>query len=336
MKKIEGCYFVANVAQWKQNFLHTYLTELGATNVEFVSRYADKYVIRNQFCGHRNYQLIVWGAQTPPAIARLAKTKKRDVWHLEDGFLRSKGLGADHIHPSSLILDRSDGIYYRSDKPSSLENYLATHKFTEAERGRAAHYIRKITASNLTKYNIGEKNSGYTISETAKNVIIFGQCEDDQSILFGSPKVRTNCQLIEKVLIDFPNSNIYFRPHPDVTAGLRRRLSDETQYQDRITIMSGSFPIWSNIQKFEVVCVMTSLAGFEALLRGRKVRTYGSPFYAGWGLTNDFLPCPRRNRNLSLEEVFFGAYIYAPDYIDSRTGKLSDIDKVISALVTAE
>ena len=47
---------------------------------------------------------------------------------------------------------------------------------------------------------------------------------------------------------------------------------------------------------------MTSLMGFEALLRGIPVTTLGTPFYAGWGLTTDLGPIPKLQKleNLSL------------------------------------
>jgi capsular polysaccharide export protein len=67
------------------------------------------------------------------------------------------------------------------------------------------------------------------------------------------------------------------------------------------------------------VHVMTSLAGFEALLRGKKVFCYGLPFYAGWGLTSDAVPHPRRTRRLTLDELVAGALIEYPLYF-SRTG----------------
>ncbi len=50
------------------------------------------------------------------------------------------------------------------------------------------------------------------------------------------------------------------------------------------------------------VHVLTSLAGFEALQRSKRVVTYGQPFYAGWGLTDDAYPVTRRARKLSLDE----------------------------------
>jgi capsular polysaccharide export protein len=65
---------------------------------------------------------------------------------------------------------------------------------------------------------------------------------------------------------------------------------------------------------------LTSLAGFEALLRGKPVTVHGQPFYAGWGLTTDLAPIPRRRRRLDLEELVAGVLIAYPRYIDPRTG----------------
>jgi capsular polysaccharide export protein len=62
------------------------------------------------------------------------------------------------------------------------------------------------------------------------------------------------------------------------------------------------------------------LSGFEALLRGRRVVTHGRPFYAGWGLTEDRDPPPRRGRRLSLDELVAAALILYPRYRDPVTG----------------
>ena len=61
---------------------------------------------------------------------------------------------------------------------------------------------------------------------------------------------------------------------------------------------------------------MTSLVGFEALLRGLPVVTYGQPFYAGWGLTRDHAPLARRTRRLSLDELVAGALLRYPRYVN--------------------
>jgi capsular polysaccharide export protein len=63
-----------------------------------------------------------------------------------------------------------------------------------------------------------------------------------------------------------------------------------------------------------------SLAGFEALLRGLRVVTWGRPFYAGWGLTEDRDPPPRRGRALDLDALVAAALILYPRYLDPVTG----------------
>ena len=69
----------------------------------------------------------------------------------------------------------------------------------------------------------------------------------------------------------------------------------------------------------EVHC-LSSLAGFEALLRGLRVVTWGRPFYAGWGLTEDHDPPPRRGRPLTLDALVAGALILHLRCIDPLTG----------------
>jgi capsular polysaccharide export protein len=82
----------------------------------------------------------------------------------------------------------------------------------------------------------------------------------------------------------------------------------------------------------DAVHVLTSLAGFEALLRGREVYTWGLPFYAGWGLTHDRLSCARRNRNLTLDELVHASLIAYPRYVSRRSGLFMDAEEAIEEL----
>ena len=69
----------------------------------------------------------------------------------------------------------------------------------------------------------------------------------------------------------------------------------------------------------EEVHTLTSLTGFEALLRGLSVTCWGQPFYAGWGLTRDQAPLPRRVRRLTLDHMVAGALLLYPRYQDPVT-----------------
>jgi capsular polysaccharide export protein len=72
------------------------------------------------------------------------------------------------------------------------------------------------------------------------------------------------------------------------------------------------------------VITMTSLLGFEALLRGKPVTCHGMPFYAGWGVTNDRMRCERRSRPRAIDEILAAAYLRYARYVDPATrGEIS-------------
>lgn len=334
-KPVTGHYFVCNATAWKHVFLEKLLLQMGAEGVHFVDRNSNISTIRAQFIGHRDAIIIIWGTVEPAALLSLAQKRSFPIWRMEDGFIRSRGLGAHHIPPRSLIFDRSDSFYFMAEKASEMETYLATHNFSSQERETARQMIDKIIEHRLTKYNLRESTPPPIKNQEGQNILVFGQCEDDQSIIFGSPKIKLNTDLLEQVMADFPEADIYFRPHPDVTAGLRPRLSDERTLGDKITILDGPLDIWGHLDSFNSVCVLTSLAGFEALLRGKTVHTYGLPFYAGWNLTEDWLTCERRGRSLQLEDAFYAAYIAAPVYFDPETGAQQSLEQTIDYLKTS-
>src|SRR5207344_2221770 len=111
--------------------------------------------------------------------------------------------------------------------------------------------------------------------------------------------VRGNLDLLARVRADNPDAHIIYKPHPDVEAGHRTgRVSrqDALHHADAY-VADASIPALFEV--VDEVCTLTSLAGFEALLRGLPVTTYGLPFYAGWGLTTHLGPAsPRRQRKL--------------------------------------
>ncbi len=330
--RFHNTFFVSNVSEWKRDIITELLVAAGAGSVRYLDPDIGRAELEDLFRGQHNPTIAIWGMNETPALVAYGEEHGVPIWRIEDGFIRSKGLGARHIPPASLMIDKSGGLYFRSDVPSELETFLTQHSFTEAERTEARIYMDRILERKITKYNLRETGETYSVDPAGSNVLVFGQCEDDNSILYGSPVVKLNTDLIERALAEFPDAAIYFRPHPDVTAGLRPALSDIYAYADRVCIMDKPYPVWEEIDRFEAIVVMTSLAGFEALMRGRKVRTFGQPFYAGWGLTNDFLDCPRRGRQLSLEEVFYGAYLHAPTYLVPGTGRETSIDDVMDRL----
>jgi capsular polysaccharide export protein len=91
------------------------------------------------------------------------------------------------------------------------------------------------------------------------------------------------------------------------------------------------------LEHVDAVWTMTSLLGFEALLRGVPVTTLGAPFYAGWGLTIDRgdVP-PRRRADLSLEGLVHATLIDYPRYFDPKTGTPCPVEVVVARLAAGD
>ena len=80
---------------------------------------------------------------------------------------------------------------------------------------------------------------------------------------------------------------------------------------------------------------MTSLLGFEALLRGKPVTVTGAPFYAGWGLTRDLGEVPaRRTARPDLVQLAHAALIAYPRYFDPVSNRPCPPEVVLERLAT--
>ena len=262
---------------------------------------------------------VVWGAQS-------GENKLR----VEDGFIRSVGLGADLTQPASWVLD-DVGMYYDARSPSLLENILSQHQFTDAERERSMALIDRLLTLKMTKYNIGSQS--WQRPAANRVLLVPGQVESDASIRYGSPVLKTNLALLQAVRAANPTAYVVYKPHPDVQAGLRiagqADCGAAAQYCNEVIANVDMAHLLSQVDE---VHTLTSLTGFEALLRGVTVVCYGQPFYAGWGLTTDIYPLPRRQRKLLLSELVAASLILYPSYISATTGCFTTPERVLLEL----
>jgi capsular polysaccharide export protein len=239
--------------------------------------------------------------------------------HAEDGFIRSVGLGSDLIRPQSIVLDER-GIYFDATRPSDLEHMLSAREFTSEDVERAQQVRTFIVDHAITKYNLEPRQTVQWQNNGKLVVLVPGQVEDDASIRLGCTHVRTNLDLLRAVREGRPDVFIVYKPHPDVLSLNRKgrvALSAARGYADHV---EAGVSVVSCIDACDEVHTMTSLTGFDALLRGKKVVTYGQPFYAGWGLTEDraknTTAFERRQRRLTLDELVAGALLHYPIYWD--------------------
>ncbi|MEA1989903.1 MAG: hypothetical protein U9N57_11970, partial [Pseudomonadota bacterium] len=68
-------------------------------------------------------RILIWAANYSAEIEKKLTNSYYQVYLLEDGFLRSVGLGINHARPLSLVVD-SRGMYYDCTKESDLEHIL--------------------------------------------------------------------------------------------------------------------------------------------------------------------------------------------------------------------
>jgi capsular polysaccharide export protein len=263
-------------------------------------------------------RVVVWASREPADLASACADAGVPLLRLEDGFLRSVGLGADFFPAASLALD-AGGMYYDPSSLSDLEHLIEQGCFDATVLDRARRLRATIVQQGVTKYNVGGR-ADISWPTGQRRLLVPGQVEDDRSIQCGSPLVSTNLDLLTRVRAENPDAFIVYKPHPDIAAGHRRGAIPDHLAQQQANLVVQDVSSAALMENIDEVHTMTSLIGFEALMRGRLVATYGSPFYAGWGLTRDLLSTPRRTREASLDELVAAALILYPLYVDPLTG----------------
>lgn len=279
--------------------------------------------------------VAVWKAKVSRDLLRGLEGRGAELIEVEDGFIRSSGLGADCVPPLSIVVDRS-GVHFDPSRPSDLEEILERRTFSPEMIERAQRLRTLIVASGLSKYSTGGLPLARQGGERP-HILVPGQVEDDRSIVEGGGAVRTNLDLLHRVRKAAPGAHIIYKPHPDIEAGHRvGAMPDATCLEVADEIVRG-VPISSAIAIADAIHVNTSLAGFEALLRDKAVTTHGVPFYAGWGLTTDLGQVPaRRRRKLSLDELVAGVLLEYPRYLDPVTGLPCPAEVVVRRLTSGK
>jgi len=265
--------------------------------------------------------LLVWASSAKPALKPEARRANVALAFLEDGFLRSAGIGAAFRPGGSFILDQT-GPYYDPTIATDLEAMLNTFVFSPLLLKRAAALRQTILAQGLTKYNLAGGEPTITAPAGRRLILVPGQVEDDAAVIHGGGAIRSNLALLRAVRAAEPDAFLIYKPHPDIEAGFRQGRIPKRKVDGLADLVVTQTPITALFAIVDAVHCLTSLAGFEALLRGRPVTVWGQPFYAGWGLTEDrgpAFPAHRRRHSLDLDMLVAATLILYPRYIDPVT-----------------
>lgn len=342
-KRNRGVNYCLGFPPWKRAYLRRFLySPWGKT--KFVRSVDDlqKHLQSDSDTSANPQRVIVWGHvdQYPGLLASLPAGMH--PVQVEDGFIRSVGLGKYYIPPASLVFDRQ-GIYYDPNQVSDLEAILATQQFTPQQLSNAQHLIEQLRRGQISKYNVGISRLPGDLLEQAKDktaVLVVGQVENDASIKLACNDINTDIALLKQIKSQRPDAVIIYKPHPDVVSGnsvsqafdanaiTQSDASETPLYDYRLTEVD----MPSCLAIADEVHTMTSLAGFEALVRGIKVFTYGAPFYAGWGLTMDAQLIDRRGRQLTVSELVAAVLALYPRYMDYASGYFISAEQALEKI----
>lgn len=326
--------YCCDFSLWKRAFLPYFLKGIGQ-NIRFIKSEQLLTLLKARQV-HSQDAIVLWGAKPLNKLASQfieSQALKLPVLRIEDGFIRSVGLGADLRRPASLVVD-SRGIYFDPRQASDLEHILLTKTFSVDELLQAEQLVNTLVQTKVSKYNVAEQSDELAPIQQnqQRKILVVGQVEDDASIQTGCLDIKTNLALLKQVRLDNPEAYIVYKPHPDVLSGNREGhipTQQVTQYADLQVIGAG---IIDTLEQVDELHTMTSLAGFEALIRGKKVTCYGIPFYSGWGLTQDKHLINRRNKQLTLAQLCYASLIEYPLYVNYETGLYTQAKLIVNSM----
>lgn len=295
--------------------------------------------------GHPKYVLI-WGSQNKKRQAELAVkalAERIPIIRMEDGFLRSAdtwcNTAIDKRYTEGISFTFSNDVHYFDATRSSMMERLINDRnltFSPVQLARARRCIDFITRNYLTKYNHQPIYTPIIGNRGRPKVLVIDQSYGDFSISKGLANDETFERMLYAAQQENPQADIIIKTHPDIMAsGTYRTRGYYTGYKQHDSVYTLTTPVnpISLIKLCNKVYVCSTQFGFEALMCGKEVHTFGMPFYAGWGLTQDALSCPRRTNRRSLEEIFYIAYILYSYYVNPLTGKRCEIEEAMDYLL---
>lgn len=280
--------------------------------------------------------VILWGGRIPAKTARfIARLRDLPSWYLEDGFLRSVGLGKELVLPISISVDDL-GMPVDASGPSRLEMLIA--RSAGMDVGSLGGDIREaMVREKLSKYNNLPHRPPKLEPSTRRRILLVDQVFGDVSV----PMSGGSSESFDRMLADAVASGAQcvVRTHPDVMAGFRKGyLTEKAAETSGVILMADGVSAASVLDVVDEVWTVSSQFGLDALLRGIPVRCYGAPFYAGWGLTEDCLGesskaiLPRRQARPSLDQLVAAAFALYPCYRDTKTWQEIDVFQAIETL----
>lgn len=292
---------------------------------------------------------IGWGRSVlSQAVQQAAKRSGKRFLRIEDGFLRSIGLGKAGALPISVVVDDL-GLHIEAATPCRLEDLIATTSGTDWQAIGAT--VRSLwLEAGVSKYNIGARRTGPENDPTTKaqqspRIVLVDQVKGDRSIAgaLAGPEAFERMLLLAS---QQSGSRVLLRRHPDVAAGFRRGYLEHGTDARRFETVPDDWDAAAVLSACDEVWTVSSQLGFEALMHGRSVTTFGVPFYAGFGLTKDCATRPaavealarrtaKASAEISIETMIAASLVRYPRYADPDLTKPLTVFEAIETVKKA-
>lgn len=280
-----------------------------------------------------------WGLKAASRItAAAAGLAGKKFLRLEDGLLRSVGLGKGGAPLVSIVVDDT-GIFYSARMPSRLER-LVESSLSPEWRARGAGIRQLVVGNRLSKYNSLPDRPVARRRDGRRNVLLIDQVRGDLSIAGSLSDAITFARMVTAARQERADAALLVRTHPDVSAGYRRGYL--TEPIEGAELVADAVDTHAILDIADEVWTVSSQIGFEALLRGIPVTTFGVPFYAGYGLTDDRASGTaagevlrrRRRAGADIDALTAAALVRYARYADPATAQALTAEEAIALLVS--
>lgn len=281
--------------------------------------------------------LLAWGDRRPArAAAILARLGRRPLVRLEDGFLRSVGLGKAGAPTVAVLVDRT-GMHFDARHPSDIEALINRAGNTPTRLDRSRALLETIRRERLDKYNL-PATSGHAPVDDA--ILLIDQVAGDRSIAGAGADRSTFLAMLAEAITTHGASSIVVKTHPDVINGFAAGNLTEAAARHGIRLIDSQLPVDDLAGRVRAIWTVSSTMGFEALMRGIPVTTFGMPFYAGWGLSDDRaegrvarLAGQRRQARPHLHDMVAAVFLDYTRYGNPWTGERLEAEAALTLLV---
>ena len=226
-----------------------------------------------------NPVIYIWGYKAPEYFIDYIREQDLDVFFLEDGFIRSGPDDESGALPLSIVMD-SQAPYFDTTRPNDLTDLIANFDFEQDgyDEVLAKEMLDYYVSHRVSKYNHQPYVDVQPIygEKTKERILVLGQVPHDDSLKYGGGIGITLLDVINKAIEENPEAQIIVKPHP-MTLDNPSIVSALTELD--CLILTQSIHLVDALETIDHVYTITSLGGFEALLRGKKVTVLGRPFY---------------------------------------------------------